>query len=148
VRSFTPPTHPLRTLSLTKTLRQPGQTSVAEVKKSDLRTELLAAEAESRAKKRKAAGLPVEDESSVVPIAAIEDEEAKKRRKVLQEALEMDKDADSDDDGDGDDDDDADGAKGGEAKCVAHCVFFFIQLRFVSECPLIEQWRPCQERQR
>ncbi len=65
----------------------------------------------------------MEDESSVVPVGAIEDVEVKKRRKVLQEALEMDKDADSDDDGDGDDD--TDGAKGGEAKCVAHCVFFF-----------------------
>ncbi|KAI9441774.1 Cwf15/Cwc15 cell cycle control protein [Lactarius indigo] len=79
--------------------RQPGQTSVDEVKKRDLRADLLAAEAEARAKKRKAAGLPVEDAP-----AASEDEEAKKRRKVLQEALEMDKDADSDegdDDGDG-----------------------------------------------
>jgi len=101
---------------------------VSEVKKIDLRGELLAAETEARAKKRKAAGLPVEDESPVVPRAAIEDEEVKKRRKVLQEALEMDKDADSDKDGDGDDDD-ADGPKGvGEAKYVANIsslLFFF-----------------------
>ncbi|KAH9072158.1 Cwf15/Cwc15 cell cycle control protein [Lactarius deliciosus] len=76
--------------------RQPGQTSVDEVKKRDLHADLLAAEAEARAKKRKAAGLPVED----APVAS-EDEEANKRRKVLQEALEMDKDADSDE-GDGD----------------------------------------------
>ncbi|KAH9026244.1 Cwf15/Cwc15 cell cycle control protein [Lactarius hengduanensis] len=67
------------------------QTSVDEVKKRDLRADLLAAEGEARAKKRKAAGLPVED----TPVAS-EDEEATKRRKVLQEALEMDKDADSD----------------------------------------------------
>ncbi|KAH9994299.1 Pre-mRNA-splicing factor Cwf15/Cwc15 [Russula vinacea] len=90
--------------------RQPGQTSVSEVKKSNLRAELLAAEAEARAKKRKAAGLPVEDEPPVV-VAAIEDAEANKRRKVLQEALEMDKDADSDEDEDADAD--ADGPKEG-----------------------------------
>ena len=59
--------------------------------------------------------------SSVVPVAAIEDEESKKRRKVLQEALEMDKDADSDED----DDVDADGPNGGEAKYVVHPFFFF-----------------------
>jgi len=85
--------------------RQPGQTSVDEVKTRNLRADLLAAEAEARAKKRKAAGLPVED---VQPAsAASEDEESKKRRKVLQEALEMDKDADSDED-----DDDGDRANG------------------------------------
>ena len=93
--------------------RQPGQTSVDEVKKRDLRADLLAAEAEARAKKRKAAGLPVE-EQPVAP-AAIEDEESNKRRKVLQEALEMDKDADSDED------DEADGPKG-DSKCVSCCV--------------------------
>ena len=103
--------------------RQPGQTSVSEVKKSNLRAELLAAEAEARAKKRKAAGLPVEDEPPVV-VAAIEDEEANKRRKVLQEALEMDKDADSDEDEDEDADADADGPKGGDAKCVAQLRVF------------------------
>ncbi|KZV68527.1 Cwf15/Cwc15 cell cycle control protein [Peniophora sp. CONT] len=78
--------------------RQPGQTSVDEVKKRDLRAELLQAEAEARNKKRKAAGLPLED----VPVAgaieaAPEEEESNKRRKLLQEALENDKDADSDD---------------------------------------------------
>ena len=93
-----------------QTPRKPGQTSIDEVKKSDLRTELLAAEAEARAKKRKAAGLPVEDGPPAV--AAIEDEDANKRRKVLQEALELDKDADSDEDSDGDD-------PKGDARCVA-----------------------------
>jgi hypothetical protein len=92
---------------------------VAEVRKSNLRAELIAAEAQARAKKRKAAGLPVEDEPTVA-VAAIEDEETNKRRKVLQEALEMDKDAYSDDD------DDADGPTEGEAKCVTHRVFFSI----------------------
>ncbi|KAH9163774.1 Cwf15/Cwc15 cell cycle control protein [Lactarius sanguifluus] len=67
--------------------RQPGQTSMDEV--------------EARAKKRKAAGLPVED----APMAS-EDEEANRRRKVLQEA----------DEGDGD----GDGANDskGNAKCA------------------------------
>ena len=68
---------------------QPGQTSSAEVKKRDLRAELLAAEAEARDKKRKAEGKP--------PLAVengAADEEANKRRKLLQEALEMDKDED------------------------------------------------------
>lgn len=76
-----------------------------------MRAELLAAEAEARAKKRKAAGLPVEDAQPVVP--AIEGEEANKRRKLLQEALELDKDSDSDEDGA------KDGAKDGDVKCVA-----------------------------
>lgn len=112
------------------------------MKKINLRAELIAAEAESRAKKRKAAGLPVEDVSPVVPVAAIEDGEANKRRKVLQDALEMDKDADSDEDGD----DDADGPKGGEAKYVAHSVFFLSQLPLMFLDTPIEQWRPYQER--
>ena len=102
---------------------------MSEVKKVNLRAELLAAEAESRAKKRKAAGLPVEDVSPVVPVAAIEDEESKKRRKVLQDALEMDKDADSDEDDDADADMDVDGPKGGETKYVACSVsLFFLQI--------------------
>lgn len=92
---------------------------MSEVKKSNLRAELLAAEAEARAKKRKAAGLPVEDEPPVV-MAVIEDAEANKRRKVLQEALEMDKDADSDED----DDADADDPKGGDDRCVRALCFF------------------------
>ena len=95
--------------------RQAGQTSVNEVKRSDLRAELIAAEAEARAKKRKAAGLPIEDEQPVV--AAIEGEEANKRRKLLQEALELDKDSDSDEDEA--EDGAKDGAKGGDVKCVA-----------------------------
>jgi protein CWC15 len=90
---------------------------VDEVKRRDLRADLIAAEAEARAKKRKAAGLPVEDVQPA--LAALEDEETNKRRKVLQEALEMDKDADSDeDDGDGE------GANrsNGNAKCVINHV--------------------------
>ena len=86
------------------TIRQPGQTSVDDVKKRDLRAELLAAEADARARKRKAEGKPLED---IAPVAAIEDEEANKRRKLLQQALEMDKDDDSDDNS---------GSDNGEAK--------------------------------
>ena len=71
--------------------RQPGQTSTAEVAKRDLRAELLAAEAEARDRKRKAEGKP--------PLAVengAADEEVNKRRKLLQEAIEMDKDEDED----------------------------------------------------
>jgi len=87
--------------------RQPGQTSTDEVKRRDLRAELLAAEAEARNKKRKAQGKPPLEED-VRKAAAIEaagdgtptteDDEANKRRKLLQEALEMDKDDDEGDD--------------------------------------------------
>ncbi|THV06659.1 Cwf15/Cwc15 cell cycle control protein [Dendrothele bispora CBS 962.96] len=80
--------------------RQVGQTSTAEVNKRDLRAELLAAEQEARNKKRKAEGKPIEE-------APVEDDEANKRRKLLQDALEMDKD---------DDDEDEDEEKGEEDK--------------------------------
>ncbi|KAJ2931555.1 hypothetical protein H1R20_g5613, partial [Candolleomyces eurysporus] len=81
--------------------RQVGQTSVTEVRQRDLRAELLAAEREAQNKKRKAEGKPpLPEEGSSKPIAAIENgaasDEANKRRKLLQEALELDKDDDSD----------------------------------------------------
>ncbi|KAI0312560.1 Pre-mRNA-splicing factor Cwf15/Cwc15 [Amylostereum chailletii] len=76
--------------------RQPGQTSVSDVQKRDLRAELLAAEADARARKRKAQGLPVAEAAHAPLAITAGDEEAHKRRRVLQEALEMDKDADSD----------------------------------------------------
>ena len=81
--------------------RQPGQTSAAEVAKRDLRAELLAAEAEARDKKRKAEGKPplaVESgNGSATPTGELTaDEESNKRRKLLQEALELDKDEDDD----------------------------------------------------
>lgn len=93
--------------------RQPGQTSVDEVKKRDLRAELLAAEAEAKEKKRKAEGKP----PLAVENGSAADDEANKRRKLLQEALEMDKDEDEDEekhsekgekDGQDEDDDDED----------------------------------------
>ena len=100
--------------------RQPGQTSTDDVKKRDLRAELLVAEAEARNKKRKAEGKPPleEDVRKAAMIEApkegtlaAEDDEANKRRKLLQEALEMDKDDDEDDEEEGNDDD-------GDERCV------------------------------
>ncbi|KAJ6534036.1 Pre-mRNA-splicing factor Cwf15/Cwc15 [Mycena vulgaris] len=73
--------------------RQVGQTSVAEVKQRDLRSELFAAELEAKNKKRKAEGLP--------PLAVEggpADEESNKRRKLLQDSLDLDKD-DEDEEG-------------------------------------------------
>jgi len=76
--------------------RQPGQTSTAEVAKKDLRAELLRAEKEARDRKRKAAGLPVEEEPTPSQ-QAIESEDANKRRKMLNEAVELDRDDDDED---------------------------------------------------
>jgi len=85
--------------------RQVGQTSTAEVKQRDLRAELLAAEQEAKNRKRKAEGkppLPVEGGQA--------DDEANKRRKLLQESLELDKDDDDEEEenGSGDKKDSAD----------------------------------------
>jgi hypothetical protein len=83
--------------------------------------DLLAAAAEAHAKKCKAAGSLMED---VQPASAtLEDEEAKKRRKYLQEVLEMEKIADNDE-GDGD----GEGANGsnGNAKCAMHCIVILV----------------------
>ncbi|CAE7152465.1 unnamed protein product [Rhizoctonia solani] len=87
--------------------RQPGQTSVGDVKKRDLRTDLLLAEHEAKNKKRKAAGqepLPLPPAlvaltANATPVAAIEngtaeEDPAAKRQKMLQEALELDRDDD------------------------------------------------------
>lgn len=77
------------------TCSQVGQTSTVEVKKRDLRAELLAAEHDAKNKKRKAEGKPplgVED--APLPV----DDESNKRRKLLQEALELDKDDEEEDD--------------------------------------------------
>ncbi|KAF9462387.1 Pre-mRNA-splicing factor Cwf15/Cwc15 [Collybia nuda] len=75
--------------------RQSGQTSAEEVKKRDLRAELLAAEQEAKNKKRKAEGKPP------LPIeAGPTDDEANKRRKLLQQAIDLDKDDDDEEEGD------------------------------------------------
>ncbi|KAI0076378.1 Cwf15/Cwc15 cell cycle control protein, partial [Panus rudis PR-1116 ss-1] len=95
---------------------QPGQTSTSEVAKRDLRAELLAAEAEARERKRKAEGKPpLAVESGSADAQGDADEESNKRRKLLQEALEMDKDDDEsgdekegEDKGEDDEDDDSD----------------------------------------
>lgn len=87
--------------------RQPGQTSADEVAKRDLRAELLLAEAEARDKKRKAEGKPP------LGIENGQDEQGNKRRKLLQDAIALDKDEDDEDgedkgekeDGDNDEDD-------------------------------------------
>ena len=88
---------------------QSGQQSTNDVAKRDLRAELLLAEQEAREKKRKAEGggpssgtgtsLTIESNSDKT---SIPNDEANKRRKLLQEALEMDKDDDDDDDDDED----------------------------------------------
>ncbi|KAK0217060.1 Pre-mRNA-splicing factor Cwf15/Cwc15 [Armillaria fumosa] len=74
--------------------RQVGQTSTDEVKTRDLRAELLVAEQEARNKKRKAEGKAPLIEDAPVPA----DDEANKRRKLLQDAIALDKDDDDDDD--------------------------------------------------
>jgi protein CWC15 len=80
--------------------RQPGQTDASEIAKRDLKAELLRAEREALDKKRRAQGLaPLVDEvEKREPVGAImngdseEDELARKRRKILEEAVELDKD--------------------------------------------------------
>ncbi|KAI0665832.1 Cwf15/Cwc15 cell cycle control protein-domain-containing protein [Trametes maxima] len=69
-------------------------TLTTEVAKRDLRAELLAAEAEARERKRKAEGKPT---LAVEGAKEGADDESNKRRKLLQEALELDKDDDDDD---------------------------------------------------
>jgi protein CWC15 len=62
------------------------------VAKRDLRAELLLAEHEARERKRKAEGRPSESLPAIANGAG--DEEATKRRKILQEAIDLDKDDD------------------------------------------------------
>ena len=87
--------------------RQPGQQTTGDIVKSDLKAELAAAERVAQDKKRKAAGLPPlpplpSASSSNLRIEngeeadGVEDESVK-RRKILEEAAELDKDDDSDD---------------------------------------------------
>jgi len=84
-------------------LRQPGQTSSEEVKRRDLRAELLAAEQEARERKRRADGTFVADSESTGLVIAVEDgdaEESSKRRKLLQEAIRTERSEEDDDDDD------------------------------------------------
>ncbi|KAG8807435.1 hypothetical protein FRC17_004461 [Serendipita sp. 399] len=105
--------------------RQPGQGGTNEVEKRDLRAQLLKAEAEARAKKRKAGGLLGAGEdsemqdgeetttaSSAAAVAEIEDRnpDEVKRRKLLED-IALDKDDDDDDDDEEDSDDEKETAK-------------------------------------
>ena len=73
---------------------QCGQTSTAEVARRDLRAELLEAEAAARAKK----GLAPLGEKRPLEVEPAEEDEAAKRRKLLQDAIELDRDDDDEDD--------------------------------------------------
>jgi protein CWC15 len=79
--------------------RQPGQTSSAEVKKLDLRAELLLAEQEARNKKRKAEGKPLIESPAPDRLAITNgtDDESHKRRKLLEDVIDLDRDDDDDD---------------------------------------------------
>lgn len=83
--------------------RQPGQTSSAEVKKRDLRAELLLAEQEARDKKRKAEGKPLLEPSAPDRLAITNgtDDESNKRRRLLQDVIDLDRDDGDDDRADG-----------------------------------------------
>ncbi|PVF93353.1 Cwf15/Cwc15 cell cycle control protein [Serendipita vermifera] len=78
--------------------RQPGQGGTSEIQKRDLRLELLKAEEEARAKKRKAGGFVGNTEDEEGEKMAIEDRSAEevKRRKILQDIV-LDEDKDSED---------------------------------------------------
>lgn len=87
--------------------RQPGQTNTSDVVRRDLKAELLAAERAAMDKKRKAEGLPPlapleSQRDGQLGIEGVrdgeEDEAAAKRRKILEEAAEMDKDDESESD--------------------------------------------------
>jgi len=83
--------------------------------------ELIVAEDEVQAKKRKVAGLPVKDVTPAVVV--IEDEDVNKQQKALQKALELDKEAGSDGNSDGDD-------PKGNVKCVT-CLRPFSDLQLM-----------------
>lgn len=107
--------------------RQPGQTATSDVAKRDLRAELLEAEHAAREKKRKAEGKPaLEDAPAPSAVPAIEDGETNKRRKLLQEALELDKDDDDDESADEKNEVDADGEEKGDKSGADECVALFI----------------------
>ncbi|KAH9811624.1 Pre-mRNA-splicing factor Cwf15/Cwc15 [Melampsora americana] len=100
--------------------RQPGQNSIDDISRRDLKLELILAEKEANAKKRRAAGLlPLIEESSsssstetksipktITHHEEEEDELKAKRRKILEEALLADK-----DDSDSEDEDEDHGKK-------------------------------------
>jgi hypothetical protein len=103
--------------------RQPGQTSTSEVSSSDLRVQLLIAERKAVDKKRKAQGLgplpelvlPGQKSIEGGEGGAEEDGERAKRRKVLEEAVGLDRD-DEDDEAEDDDKEGAGSDDGTDAK--------------------------------
>ncbi len=106
--------------------RQPGQTTASDVARRDLRAELAAAERVAQDKKRKAAGLPPLPTSSVAGAIenGSEDEAAAKRRKILEEAAELDRDDSDSDDSDEEEENGGDKGKGKDVeedsdRCVA-----------------------------
>ncbi|KIK97162.1 hypothetical protein PAXRUDRAFT_247179 [Paxillus rubicundulus Ve08.2h10] len=86
--------------------RQPGQTSVGDVARRDLRAELLIAEEEARNKKRKAEGKPPLLVTGGGNGTGAQDEESSKRRKLLEEAEKENGDADEESEEEEEDDDD------------------------------------------
>ena len=105
--------------------RQPGQTSSSEIASRDLRKELLEAEHLAREKKRKAEGkTPLEDEAQkAIAAAPTEDGDANKRRKLLQEALELDRDDDDEESEDVKERESAKGEDADEDECVRVCEY-------------------------
>lgn len=87
--------------------RQPGQTSSGDVASRDLRAELAEAERKAAEKKRKAAGLSdfetAQNGALRIEAGTEEDEEDEvaKRRKVLEEAADLDKDDESEEEAGG-----------------------------------------------
>lgn len=95
----------------------------------------MIAEQEAREKKRKADGLPA---LSVEDKPAAQDDEASKRRKLLQEALELDK----DDDDDADDDKNGAGDKNGDKSEQEDEFVTYSHLYFLSEtCVVLSKGR-------
>ncbi|GAA6020221.1 hypothetical protein JCM10207_004377 [Rhodosporidiobolus poonsookiae] len=96
--------------------RQPGQGTTSEVARRDLKLELLAAERDASARKAKGERGYVADQKLLLlqqAEDAQESEAAAKRRKILQEAAELDRD-DSEDESESEDE--KDGAKDGADK--------------------------------
>ncbi|GAA5983101.1 hypothetical protein JCM5350_006815 [Sporobolomyces pararoseus] len=95
--------------------RQPGQHSQSEVQRRDLKLELLQAERESDLRKKKGERGLVVDKGLLLleekERGNREQEEAVKRRKLLQEVADLDKDDEDDDQQDDNDDEEEEGEK-------------------------------------
>ncbi|GAA6014877.1 hypothetical protein JCM11491_002146 [Sporobolomyces phaffii] len=103
--------------------RQPGQDDAASVTRRDLKLELLEAERESQLRKNKGERGLVVDRGLLLlenqERDSREQQDAAKRRKLLQQVADLDRDDDDDDDDDQDDTRDAADVKGkGKAKAT------------------------------